>query len=198
MTDVTAQHAASAVKPEPGRWTIDSMHSFVTFTVEHFTIAIAHGLASGPRGAIDIAPDVAASSVQAAIDVATLTTGNAMRDERILGPDVLDAASYPTIDFSSRALEEIASGHYAVHGDLTIHGFTKPVTLDLTVHGVITDTWGKSRLGLTATADIKRSDYEVLKFGHVPLAAGGFMVPDVVHVTLDIEVTRDEPADSVG
>ncbi|HXZ65452.1 MAG TPA: YceI family protein, partial [Streptosporangiaceae bacterium] len=96
----------------------------------------------------------------------------------------------------SRALEEIASGHYAVHGDLTIHGFTKPVTLDLTVHGVVTDTWGKSRLGLTATADIRRSDYEVLKFGHVPLAAGGFMVPDVVHVTLDIEATRDEPRDS--
>lgn len=196
MTDVAAQNAASAVQPEPGRWTIDSMHSFVTFTVEHFTIAIAHGLASGPKGTIDIAPDVAASSVQAAIDVATLTTGNAMRDERILGPDVLDAASYPTIDFSSRALEETAPGRFAVHGDLAIHGFTKPVTLDLTVHGVVTDTWGKSRLGLTATADIRRSDYEVLKFGHVPLAAGGFMVPDVVHVTLDIEATRDEPGES--
>ncbi|MGH3305184.1 MAG: YceI family protein, partial [Streptosporangiaceae bacterium] len=155
-------------------------------------------LKSQAKGTIDIAPDVAASSVRAAIDVGTLTTGNALRDEKILAPDVLDAARYPTIDFSSRALVETSPGRYAVHGDLTIHGITKPSTLDLTVHGVVTDTWNKSRLGLTATADIKRSDFAVLKFGHVPLVAGGFMVPDAVHVTIDIEATRDEPGDSAS
>lgn len=180
--------------PEPGSWTIDSMHSFVTFTVQHFTIAFARGLASGPSGTITIAPDVLSSAVQASIDVSTLRTGNAMRDEKVLGPDVLDVASYPTIDFSSRALSADSQGRYELEGDLTIHGVTRRITLDLTVHGAITDTWGRSRLGLTATADIRRSDFGVLKFGHVPLAAGGFMVPDTVHITLDVEATRDEPA----
>src|SRR5262249_47447916 len=113
---------------ETGSWTIDSMHSFVTFTVEHFTVALARGLASGPSGTIRVAPDLLASSVSASIDVATITTGNAMRDERVLGPDVLDVASYPTIDFSSRALTETSPGRYALQGDLTIHGVTKPVT----------------------------------------------------------------------
>jgi polyisoprenoid-binding protein YceI len=192
MTDTAAQDAVTTALPEPGSWTIDSMHSFVTFTVQHFTIAFAHGLASGPTGKMSIAADVVSSSVHASIDAATITTGNAMRDEKVLGPDVLDVASYPTIDFSSRALAATSPGRYAVAGDLTIHGVTKPITLDLALHGVVTDTWGKLRLGLTATAEIKRSDYGVLKFGHVPLAAGGFMVPDTVRVALDVEATRDE------
>lgn len=191
MTDTASTTTVNTTAAEPGSWTIDSMHSFVTFTVEHFTVALARGLASGPTGTIRIAPDLHSSTVQASIDAATITTGNAMRDEKVLGPDVLDVATYPTIDFSSRVLTESSPGRYALEGDLTIHGMTKPVTLDLELRGVITDTWGKTRLGLTATAEIERSDFGFLKFGHVPLAAGGFMVPDSVRVTLDIEATRD-------
>jgi polyisoprenoid-binding protein YceI len=184
--------------PEPGTWTIDSMHSFVTFTVSHFTVAFARGLASGPTGAITIAENPVESSVRASIDAATIATGNKIRDQKIQGPDVLDVAQYPAIDFSSRALREESAGRYALDGDLTMHGITQPVTLDLTVNGVITDVWNKNRLGLTATTEIKRSDFDVLKFGHVALAGGGFMVPDGLQVTLEIEATRDEPAPPAG
>lgn len=186
--------SVAELPPEPGTWTIDSTHSFVAFTVEHFTVAFARGLASGPTGAIVIAEDPLKSSVEASIDASTVMTGNKVRDEKITGPDVLDVASYPTIDFASRALREVSTGRYALDGDLTMHGVTQPVTLDLTVNGVITDVWDKTRLGLTATAQIKRSDFDVLKWGHVPLAAGGFMVPDSLQVTIEIEATRDEPA----
>jgi polyisoprenoid-binding protein YceI len=180
--------------PGPGTWTIDSTHSFVEFTVEHFTVAFAHGIAAGPTGTITIAPDLLSSSVRASVDVSTLTTANKMRDEKILGPDVLDAQQYPTIDFASRTLRTASGGPggYEVDGDLTLHGITRPVTLALTPHGVVTDTWDKTRLGLTAIAEIQRSDFDVLKFGYVALAAGGFMVPDSVRVTLEIEATRDE------
>jgi polyisoprenoid-binding protein YceI len=188
----------AGLPPEPGSWTIDSVHSFVAFAVEHFTIAFARGLASGPTGVITVAEDPLASAVRASIDVATIATGNKTRDEKIQGPDVLDVERFPTIDFSSRALRELSPGHYALDGDLTMHGVTQPVTLDLTVHGVITDVWSKSRLGLTAATEIKRSDFDVLKWGHVPLAAGGFMVPDSLRVTLEIEATRDEPEQSPG
>jgi polyisoprenoid-binding protein YceI len=195
MTDPESGAAAGTITlPEPGTWTIDSMHSFVVFAVEHFTVALAQGIASGPKGTITIAPDLLASSVQASIDAATITTASAMRDERIHGPDVLDVAQYPTIDFSSSSMTETGPGRYAVNGELTMHGLTGPVTLDLTVRGVITDTWGKTRMGLAATTTIKRSDFDVLKFGHVALAAGGFMVPDALRVTLEVEATRDEQA----
>jgi polyisoprenoid-binding protein YceI len=177
--------------PEPGTWTIDSTHSFVAFTVAHFTIAFARGLTSGPTGAITIAEDPLASSVVASIDASSLTTGNKVRDEKIQGPDVLDVAQYPTIDFASRAVREQTPSRYQVAGDLTMHGITQPVTLDLTVNGVITDVWNKARLGLTAVAEIKRSDFDVLKWGHVPLAGGGFMVPDSLQVTIELEATRD-------
>jgi polyisoprenoid-binding protein YceI len=179
--------------PEPGTWTIDSTHSFVAFTVEHFTVAFARGIASGPTGTITITEDPGSSSVRASIDVSTLTTASSARDEKILGPDVLNAEKYPTIDFASTGLHAVSPGKYQLDGDLTIHGITRPQTLDLTVNGVITDVWNKARLGLTATGEIKRSDFDVLKFGYVALAAGGFMVPDGVHVTLEIEATKDEP-----
>jgi polyisoprenoid-binding protein YceI len=159
--------------------------------VQHFTIAFARGLASGPTGTITIDEDPLASSVLASIDASTLTTGNKVRDEKILGPDVLDVAEYPTIDFASRGVRELLPGHYEVDGDLTMHGITQPVTLDLTVNGVITDVWDKTRLGLTAVTDINRSDFDVLKWGHVALAAGGFMVPDSLQVTIELEATRD-------
>lgn len=195
MTDIQADAAAGpATLPEPGTWTIDSMHSFVVFTVEHFTVALAQGITAGPNGTITIAPDPLSSSVQASIDAATITTANTMRDERLRGPDVLDVTKYPTIDYSSSSLTEAGPGRYTVNGDLTLHGVTRPVTLDLTVRGVITDTWGKTRMGLAATATIKRSDFDVLKFGHVALAAGGFMVPDALRITLAIEATRDQEA----
>jgi polyisoprenoid-binding protein YceI len=196
MTDAGSGAAAGTVAlPEPGTWTIDQMHSFVVFTVEHFTVALAQGIAAGPKGTITIAPDPLSSSVEASIDAATITTANAMRDERIHGPDVLDVAKYPTIDFASRSVTETGPGNYVVTGDLTMHGVTRPVTLDLMVRGVITDTWNKTRMGLAATTTIKRSDYDVLKFGHVALAAGGFMVPDALRVSLEIEATRDEEAE---
>jgi polyisoprenoid-binding protein YceI len=180
--------------PEQGTWTIDSTHSFVAFTVEHFTVAFAHGITSGPTGTITVAGDLLSSSVRASIDVSSLATGSKARDEKILGADVLDAERYPAIDFASTGLRAVSPGKYALDGDLTIHGITRMQTLDLTVNGVITDVWDKERLGLTATGQIKRSDFDVLKFGYVALAAGGFMVPDAVHVTLEIEATKDEAA----
>lgn len=195
--------------PDPGTWTIDSAHSLAEFTVEHFTVAFARGIMAGPTGTITIAENLESSSVTASMDVTTLTTANAKRDEHVLGPDFLHAEKYPAIDFTSRALRRVQkpaglfkkkTESFELDGDLTLHGVTKPVTLALTPHGVVTDTWGKTRFGLTATAEVKRSDFEILDFGHVALDSGGFMLPDAVRVTLEIEATRDEDAgdDSKG
>lgn len=189
--------------PEAGTWTIDSAHSYAEFTVEHFTVAIARGMMAGPTGTITVAENLQASSVTASIDVTTLNTANEKRDKHILSADCLDAEKFPTIDFTSRALRRVkkSSGlfkkpaeSYELDGDLTLHGVTKPVTLALTPHGVVTDTWGKTRLGLTATAEIKRSDFGMGEFGHVPLDSGGFMLLDPVQVTLELQATKDEAA----
>jgi polyisoprenoid-binding protein YceI len=179
--------------PEAGTWTIDSAHSFVTFSVEHFTLALARGLATGPTGTVTIAPELGDSSVRASIDVSTIRTGNAIRDEKIQGPDVLDMEKYPTIDYASSGLKELGKGKYTLEGNLTLHGITRPVPLSVSFGGVIVDTWGKDRLGLTATGDIDRDEFGAGEWAHAPLASGGFMVPSKVIVTLDIEATRDVP-----
>jgi polyisoprenoid-binding protein YceI len=189
----SAAPAEVAPMPEPGSWTIDAVHSFVAFTVEHFTVALARGIAAGPGGVIVVADDVLRSTVRASIDVSTLTTANPSRDEKITGPDVLDAARFPTIEFTSTELRPAGPERYALDGDLTIRDVTRAVTLDLVVHGVIPDVWGKRRLGLTATTDIRRSDYGAGEWGHRALLSGGFMVPDTVSVTLEIEATLDIP-----
>jgi polyisoprenoid-binding protein YceI len=189
----SAAPAEVAPMPEPGSWTIDAVHSFVAFTVEHFTVALARGIAAGPSGVIVVADDVLRSTVRASIDVSTLTTANPSRDEKITGPDVLDAARFPTIEFTSTELRPAGPERYALDGDLTIRDVTRAVTLDLVVHGVIPDVWGKRRLGLTATTDIRRSDYGAGEWGHRALLSGGFMVPDTVSVTLEIEATLDIP-----
>lgn len=184
------------VRPVAGTWTIDAVHSVVSFTIEHFTIAVARGIAAGPTGAITIGDDLADSSVTASIDASTLTTANAMRDGKIHGPDVLDVEKYPTIDFVSRSFEPGSGSVHHLQGDLTLHGETRPVTLEVDAHGVVTDVWEKQRLGLTITGQIRRSDFGTGEWGHVPLSAGGFMVPDAVTVTMEIEATLEEPASS--
>lgn len=178
---------------EPGTWTIDTVHSFVSFTVEHMGLAIARGIASGPAGSITIEEDLLASRVTASIDATTIKTGNEMRDGKILGPDVLDTEKFPAIDFAATALRETGPDNFALDGRLTLHGIERPVTLDVRLSGVITDSWGKTRLGIIAQTTLRRDEFGFGDFGHVALPLGGIMVPHAVSVTLDIEATRDEP-----
>jgi YceI-like domain len=82
--------------------------------------------------------------------------------------------------------------YFELGGRLTIHGVTKDVSLDLVFNGVVTDTWAKRRLGVTATTELSRDDFGAGEWGHVHLPGGGFMVPHHLKVTLDIEATKDE------
>jgi polyisoprenoid-binding protein YceI len=188
--------SANGEQPDPGRWNIDPVHSFITFRVVHFTINFARGMAAGPSGVITIAPDVLNSSVMTSVDAATVTTLNPVRDAKIHGPEVLDVERYATIDFRSTGLRRLDANHYQVDGPLTLHGVTKEITLEMTYNGAIVDTWGKRRLGVTAEAVLARDDFGSGEWGRVALVGGGFLVPSRVEVTMDIEATLDEDVES--
>jgi polyisoprenoid-binding protein YceI len=195
MTNPTSEDAPPPYEePEPGRWTIDAVHSFVSFRVLHMSVSYARGLAAGPIGTITIAPNLLDSSVEATVDASTLTTLNPVRDAKIRGPELLDVDRYRTIDFVSAGLSSSGENYYQLGGQLTIHGVTKDVWLDLVFNGVVTDTWGKRRLGVTATTQLSRDDFGAGEWAHVLLPGGGFMVPHHLKVTLDIEATKDEEA----
>jgi polyisoprenoid-binding protein YceI len=180
--------------PETGRWTIDAVHSFVSFRVVHMNVSYARGIAAGPTGTITIAPNLLDSSVEATIDASTLTTLNPVRDAKMRGPEALDVDRFRTIEFVSTGLWLSGENYYELGGRLRIHGVTRDVSLDLVFNGVVTDTWGKPRLGVTATTELSREDFGVGEWGHALMPGGGFMVPHRLKVTLDIEATKDEEA----
>lgn len=193
MTGTTAGGESGGLyePPEPGTWLIDPVHSFVTFNVLHMAVSFARGMAAGPTGVITIEPDLLDSRVEAQIDASSLTTLNALRDSKVHGPELLDVSNFAFITFVSSGLWSSGENLYELAGDLTLHGVTKTISLDLVLNGVVLDTWGKRRLGLTATTELARDDFGVGEWGHVPLRAGGFMVPSRVKVTLDIEATKE-------
>ena len=192
MSVSDTRQADRGTTPAPGLWTIDPVHSFVTFAVEHLTISLARGLASGPVGTITVAPDVIGSSVEASIDVSTLTTGSTARDRTMLGPDGLDLEQIATIDFRSTEVRPLADNRLDVDGLLSLRGVTRPVPLAVVVNGWVTDNHGVVHLGLSATATLRRDEFGFGAWGHIPIPGGGFIVPNTVRITLDIEALQSE------
>ena len=170
-------------------WEIDPGHTSVQFSVRHLMVSNVRGEFGKVSGVVKVDDsDVTKSTIEATIDVASINTRNAKRDEHLRSPDFFDAAKYPTITFKSTKAEKTASG-WKVTGDLTMHGVTKPVVLD--VEGPtpeIKDPWGNSRAGAQATAKIDRQDFGIS--WNKALDAGGVTVGNEVSITIDVEAVK--------
>lgn len=170
-------------------YTIDSAHSKAQFSVRHMMVSNVRGEFSKMKGTIDYdEKDPSAIRVEATIEVASINTGEPKRDEHLKSPDFFDAAKYPVITFRSKSARKTANG-LAVTGDLTIHGVTKEVILQ--VEGPspeVRDPWGNFRRGATAAAKINRKDFGLT--WNAALETGGVVVGDEVTITIDVEAVR--------
>src|SRR5262249_50198897 len=110
------------------------------------------------------------------------------RDEHLRSADFLDAEKFPQLTFKSTRIEKKGDDEAAVHGDLTIHGVTRPVTLAVELGGRVKDPWGGTRAGFSAKTSILRKDFGL--HWNVALEAGGFVVGDKVEITLEIEAIQ--------
>jgi polyisoprenoid-binding protein YceI len=166
-------------------WTIDKNHSQVNFQVRHMGVSNVRGSISGVTGTIVWdEKDPSKSSVEDTIDVTTMTTQTAQRDQHLKSPDFFNVEKYPTITFKSTKITT-ANGKLQVTGDLTLAGVTKSVTMDVDGPSApIKGQGGKLVTGLSATGVIKRSDFN---FG--PKFAPP-MIGDDVQFTIDIEAGR--------
>ena len=185
MTTATTTNQISGLVP--GTWTVDPAHSEVSFTVRHMMVSKVRGSFKSFDAELIIADDPLESSVNATVDVASFDTGNADRDAHIRSADFLDLEQHPTMTYRSQAIRP-EGGDYVVDGELTLHGVTRPVSLDLEVGGVTTDPYGNLRLGLSATAEINRRDFGIDI--SMPLEAGGVIVGDKVKISLDVAAIR--------
>ena len=167
-----------------GTWDIDPVHSDVSFTVRHMMVSKVRGRLGSLAGEIVTAPRFADSAVTATVDASSVDTGNAQRDGHIRTADFFEVDTHPTWTFHSTALREDGD-EYALDGELTIKGVTRPVTFALEVNGFGPDAFGGTRTGFSATTTINRSDYGVDIA--MPLDGGGVVVSEKVQVSLEIE-----------
>jgi polyisoprenoid-binding protein YceI len=176
----------------PNEWNIDTNHTTAGFTVKHLMVSTVPGSLGRVTGKVTYDPKNPSSlAVDASIDAATIDTNNERRDTHLKSPDFFEVAKYPTITFKSKKATPGAAGTAKLVGDLTMHGVTKEVTLDVSDLGQPVNTGRNFVVGAAATTTIKRSDWGLT--WNRALEAGGVTVSDEVKITLGIEATRPNP-----
>jgi len=169
-----------------GTWTVDPVHSEVSFTVRHMMVSKVRGRFDKFEGTVQTASDPLASTVTADVDLGSVNTGNETRDNHIRSEDFFHTQKHPTMTFRSTGLRP-AGDDYLLDGDLTLRGVTRPVTFRLEVNGFGPDPYGGTRAGFSATAEINRQDWNVSYNGPIPGAGSGMVLSDKATINLEIE-----------
>jgi polyisoprenoid-binding protein YceI len=171
-------------------WKIDPPHSSAQFAVRHLTISTVRGAFTKVSGTVQLDDqDITKSSVEVTIDAASVDTRVPDRDEDLRSDRFFEVAKYATITFKSKKVEQVAAGRLKITGDLTIHGTTKEVVLDVDgPTAPIRDPRGNQRMAINATTKINRQDYGV-KF-NAKMDNGGLVVGDEVFITIDAEMVK--------
>ena len=172
---------------QAGAWQIDPNHSSAQFAVKHLAVSTVRGAFTKVSGSAMYDPaDPSKDSVDVSIDASSVDTRVQMRDNDLRSPNFLDVQKYPTITFKSKQAKSAGSGRLQIVGDLTIHGVTKEVVLDVDGPSApIKDPWGNQRIGASASTKINRKDFGV---NGLPAVVG-----DDINITIDAELIQPQP-----
>ena len=189
VVSMLALFATVPALAQTATWTIDPNHSTAQFSVRHLGISNVRGNFTKVAGTVVLnEKDISQSQVSASIDVSSVDTRVEMRDKDLRSPNFFDVEKYPTIEVKSKKVVS-DGGKLQLIGDLTIHGTTREVTLD--VDGPtpeMTDPWGNPRRGISATTAINRKDFGLLY--NKLLGTGEAMVGDNVKIQIDAEFVK--------
>ncbi len=167
-----------------GAWTIDAVHSDVSFSVRHMMVSKVKGRFGAFSGSIVTAENPSESTVTAEIDLNSIDTNNSQRDDHIRSADFFEVEKYPKMTFRSTSIEA-AGNDYLVRGDLTLKGVTKNVALKVELNGIGPDAYGGTRAGFSASTEISRKEFGVDI--DMPMDGGGVVIGDKISVSLEIE-----------
>ena len=174
-----------------GTWTIDPVHSEVSFVVRHMMVSKVRGKFREFSGTLVTAGNPLESSVTAEIDLSSIDTGQEQRDNHIRSADFFEVGTYPSMTYQSSGVRQDGDG-LVLDGKLTLKGVTRDVPLKLEVNGFGPDPYGGTRAGFTATGEINRRDFNV-NFNAL-MEGGGAVVSDKVTLHLEIEaVLQQQP-----
>lgn len=172
-------------------WQIDTTHTRIGFSVKHMMVSTVRGEFRQYSGDLSLdLQDLTRSQITGEIDVASIETHEAQRDEHLRSADFFDVASHPKITFVSRRIERLEDDEFRVIGDLTIRGVTREVELEAEFMGVHKDPWGGQRTGCSVQGSISRKDFGLT--WNAALETGGVLVGDKVKLELDIEAVLVE------
>jgi polyisoprenoid-binding protein YceI len=173
-----------ALLPAPGVWRIDPGHADVAFTGRHFMVTKVRGRFTDVAGTVTVAEDMGDSQVDVVIGMASVESGNAARDEHLRSAELFDVEQFPQATFRSVDVEWDGS-RGVVHGDLTIHGVTRRVPLEVVFEGHARDPWGGERAIFSAQTRINREDFGIT--WNMALETGGLLVSKEITISIDIE-----------
>jgi len=184
MTTLTAE------KTTVSTWNIDAAHSVAEFKVKHMMISNVKGQFTGLTGKLTLdETDISNSKVEATINAASITTGDAQRDAHLKSADFFDVEKFSTLAFNSAKVVKSGDGELTLEGELTIHGVTRKVKFAVegpTAPGK--DPWGNTRIGVSATTKINRKDFGLT--WNAALETGGILVGEEVTITLDVQFVK--------
>lgn len=173
-----------------GTWQIDATHSDVAFSVRHMMVSKVRGQFTEFEGTIVTAEDPAASTVTASIKLDSIDTRNEQRDNHIRSADFFEVEKYPTMTYRSTSLVANSDGSWTLDGELSLHGVTKSVPLQLELNGFTADPYGGQRAGFSATTEINRREFGIDI--SMPMDGGGVVVGDKISISLEIEAVLDQ------
>jgi polyisoprenoid-binding protein YceI len=170
-------------------WTIDNMHSSVTFKVRHLVISSVTGHFNTFEGTVESdKDDFTDARVTFSADISSIDTGVEQRDNHLKSPDFFDAANHPKLTFESTGVEKKSDGEYKIKGDLTIRGVSKPVVLDVEFGGIQNDMYGRTVAGFEMTGKIDRQQFG-LHWSAVT-EAGGIVAGNDVKIDISAELIK--------
>ena len=167
-----------------GTWQLDPTHTDVGFTVRHLMSKV-RGKFESFEGTLVTADDITASTVNVSVELASINTGTADRDNHLRSGDFFNVETNPTMTFASTGVVQKSDSDFVVTGDLTIKDITKPFELIVEFLGEGKDPWGGTRVGVEATGQISRKDWGI-DF-NIPLEGDKVMIGDKITITINAE-----------
>ena len=169
---------------EAGTWEVDPAHSSIEFSVKHMGIANVRGKFTDFEGTVEVGEDALSAKARGTVKVASIDTGDETRDAHLRSADFFDADNFPEITFVSTRVEPIDDDSTRVFGNLTMHGVTREIKLELILQGTDTDPWGNERAGAEVVSCLLRKDFD-MQFNQA-LGSGNMLVGDKVKIAIDL------------
>ncbi len=174
-------------------WTFDLVHSSINFTVRHMVVSKVRGRFTRWGGTLAMDEnDPSRAAVDVTIEAGSVDTGVEQRDAHLRSADFFDAERFPELTFRSTGVEKTGDGAYRLLGDLTMHGITRPVALDVEFAGSAKDPWGGVRAGFSARTTLDRKDFG-LTYNQL-LETGGVVVGEKVEIGIEVEAVKQVAA----